>query len=553
MALKRLAQPVFCAVIVCAPISPQSRGTGAISGTVVEGESGDGVRKAIVTLTLESDPPQWATARTDGSGHFQFDGLPAGKYTLSATKGTEAKIYGAKNEHELGNVITLADGEIRGGVTLRFVREASIEGRVFDSDGEPLADASVMLLRRGRDLGVPIVVNERGDATDERGEYRFTNINPGRYYIHVSPGGMRFGGTPSTGRIPVDQYYGGARDSKDASPIHISGGEQLSGIDFHLISEPAVHIRGQVLGVREPPESEPQQAPRKAGNGNAPRGPAVEVQISPADGERARATRGTIARGPEYRFDMPGMVAGRYRIVAHLQSGVKTYGASQIVDVHPETADIALTLAPAVDVHGTLRVEGQAGAGSLHVRLRGAGNVGNVVTAEPGRDGRFTLAQVTPGEWNVEVDPLPPGFLKAVRFSDKDVRFATFEVGADSDAALNIVVSMSTASIDGEIDAGASDAVRAGVVVARADQYHTFTRFYYTAEADSDGKFHLKGIAPGKYKVFALERMKADAFRDPEAVDQLDELGETVDLREGATGKAHPKLIPMERAEKALQ
>ena len=41
-------------------------------------------------------------------------------------------------------------------------------------------------------------------------------------------------------------------------------------------------------------------------------------------------------------------------------------------------------------------------------------------------------------------------------------------------------------------------------------------------------------------------------FRNPEAADQLNELGEEIDLAEGASLTLHPKLIPMERAREAL-
>lgn len=63
--------------------------TGVISGTVSDAESGGATRKAGVTLTLEGTPRRWTTTRIDGSGRFQFEGLPAGKYDLRAAKADE--------------------------------------------------------------------------------------------------------------------------------------------------------------------------------------------------------------------------------------------------------------------------------------------------------------------------------------------------------------------------------------------------------------------------------------------------------------------------------
>ena len=71
--------------------------------------------------------------------------------------------------------------------------------------------------------------------------------------------------------------------------------------------------------------------------------------------------------------------------------------------------------------------------------------------------------------------------------------------------------------------------------------------------ADDDGKFKLRGIAPGRYEIFAVEKMAADSFRNPEAADQLDQFGELIDVPEGATLEAHPRLIPADRAAKAIE
>ena len=46
--------------------------------------------------------------------------------------------------------------------------------------------------------------------------------------------------------------------------------------------------------------------------------------------------------------------------------------------------------------------------------------------------------------------------------------------------------------------------------------------------------------------------MRAADFRNPEAADQLDGLGDEIELAENAALTMHPKLIPIERAREAL-
>lgn len=552
MSVKSLYGVAFWAVTFVPAAWAQTRGTGAISGTVVDGESGDGVRKAIVTLTIEGTPRQWATERTDGDGHFTFRDLPAGTYALEANKGNEGRaLYGANSVRQLGRSLTLADGEKRGGITLRFLHSATISGRVFDSDGDPVPNTNVMLLHRERNMGAATLVNYRGVQTGDQGEYLLSNVDPGVYYLRASP---QLFGRPAVSKQPIlmDQYYGGARDSKEASPIRISGGDHLENLDFHLTAEMPVRIRGQVLGVPDDPQ--PRQEPGEITTLER-LGPGVQVTVSPADGENPRWMSGAIAQGPEHRFEVADVPAGPYRFEATLQSGGKSYGVSQIVDVGTGASDVVLTLAPAVEIQGTLRVEGSDpgnAARMLSVALENPGQQSIRVQAVVNADGRFKLGPLIPGEWSLDVTGIERGYLKSAQLGDRDVRFQTFELAANNEAPLNIVVSTRTAAVEGEVDAGGSDADRAGILIARVDQYHMFTRFYYLAVADAQGKFHVQGIAPGKYKIFALENMSARNFRTPEAADQLDALGETIELGEGATVKAHPKLIPSERAEKAL-
>ncbi|MBV8731927.1 MAG: carboxypeptidase regulatory-like domain-containing protein, partial [Acidobacteriia bacterium] len=575
---------LVCASVFCAIGAPQGLGTGVIAGVVADRESGSPARKAIVTLTLEGTPRRWATARTDSSGRFTFEDLPAGKYNLRATKAGEGTaVYGANSVRGLGDLLRLGEGEKRGGITLRLIRLASVSGHVYDSDGAPLPGVAVTLLGQTRNLGEPVLVNYRQIVSDDRGEYRMGNVDPGRYYVRAAPQPLwRFAGAAiPVHEILVEQYYGGARDRKDAATVVIHDGESLSNIDIRLASEPAVDIQGQIAGVPEPippPQGQQAAAPSVGLVVAGSFGPGIQVQINPLDGGPQGASS-VAAMPPDYRFQYSALPAGRYRISAQHQWGKKAYGASQVFDLRPGSNDIQITLEPAIEIQGTLRTEGHAPPAespTATTRQNIPGNGFRVQLTRPGQavpqyqalpqynvsapvgaDGRFTLSQVLPGEWALAVTPIPPGFLKSAQFGDRDVRFTPFEVGpANGDTPLNIVLSMNTARIEGEVQAEASDSKRAGIVLAPVGPYHNLARFYYGAAADDEGKFKVEGIAPGQYKIFALEKMTPAAFRNPEAVDRLGELGETgeaVELAEGATLHALPKLIPANRAAKALE
>jgi protocatechuate 3,4-dioxygenase beta subunit len=513
----------------------QTPDTGVISGSVVEASNNVPVRKAIVTLTWQGTPRSWATSRTDSSGQFKFEGLPPGKYDLRATKpGDGTAIYGAASVRELGELITLHDGETRAGVRLRFLRSATISGRATDPHGDPAIAVSVTLLKAGRYLGERVLEPYGGASTNDRGEYRLDDIVPGQYYLHAEqPYGYRM-----TEPL-VQQFLGGARESKDSTILHINGGENLTGVDFHMTSEPPVPVHGRVTGL-----------PDTGHNAEA-----ITITIWQAD-EYVQSYTGIpdTPKAPDYAFSFD-LTPGRYRIDAKAQIEGKSWTAMQLIDTRRASDDVILALAAPRDVKGRLRIEGLGApsAGSFNIRLSHTG-LGGRISAPVAADGTFTLAQVSPGDdWVMNINPLPSGaFLKVARFGDQDIRFARMQITPGSDDPVSLVISMNTAQVHGEVDAGSGDSKRAGILLAPTGQYSTLVRFYYDATTDDGGKFELKDIAPGKYKIFALEKLAPAEFRTPEAASQLDPLGEEIELAEGARVEVHPKLIPVERAREAL-
>jgi protocatechuate 3,4-dioxygenase beta subunit len=574
---------LLCALfhaIVIAQLIAQPSGQGVISGTVIDSTSGEPVKRAVVTATWQGTPRSWATVRTDSSGRFVFEGLPPGKYDLRANKaGLGTAVYGANNLRELGDMIALGAGEARTDLKLRFLRSAVISGRVLDRDGDPVPDVQVELLRSGRNLGERILVNYRGTSTNDRGEYKMPSIDPGEYYVVCRP--QTQGQTVAlTHEILVQQFFPGARDAKDAKAISVRGGEVLSGFDFRLMPERAAKITGRVVGVPtpdpplnppdglDPPTNTAVIARRVRGMRMNP-GQFVNVQITSADSNQQLGSQGTGAQAPDYHFELPDMATGRYRVQATVQGKEKALYASQIIDAGPGDTEVILTMVPTVNVKGHLKVEGPGTypVENFTIALAPPPNSGARMGSQSARvtkDGSFTIENVPPGEWMLNINPSPGGpnlgnpgggalFDKSVRLGDKDYLFKRLDIPAGLDAPLNIVVSSNTSTVEGEVDAGGADAKRAGIVLGAVGSLHNLARFYYGVAADDAGKFKINGVAPGKYKIFALEKLAAASFRNPESIELLDALGEELEVAEGAHVQAHPKLIPQEKAKEILK
>jgi hypothetical protein len=557
--------PMVC--IFCAMSLAQPAGRGVISGTVIEAVSGDPVRKATVTVTWQGTPRSWATMRTDGSGRFAFGSLPPGKYALHADKqGMGTANYGAGSVRELGDFITLADGEIHGDIKLRFLRSSTIAGRVVDADGDPVPGANVTMLRQGRTLGEKALVNYMAASTNDRGEYRISDAAPGEYFLRCNPNNARFG--PAQPMV-VGQYYGGSRESKDAVPIHLRGGEALTGIDFHLTTERPATITGRVTGVPaiEPPVEVTNSGPvdngrivmngRRAFRNN---GDVVSINITPAGDEQIFWGNSVIAPAPDYRFEMPDNPPGRYRVQASIHVKEKAYFATQVVDIGEGSTDIILAMAPAIEVKGHLQIEGPGKhpLEGFNVALTSPGTRRESHNAAVKKDGSFSIEQVPPGEWLMNFNPNQAAmFEKSVMLGDKDYLYKRIEIPAGSDAPLNIVLSSNVATVEGTVDTGGVDAKRAGILLEPVGKLHELARFYYQVLADESGKFKLSRIAPGRYKIFALEKISTGAFLNPESAELLEaalkEQAEAFEVPEGGNVQVNPKLIPEERAKEILK
>jgi len=550
----------------CLTAWAQPAGTSMITGVVVEA-SGDAsapepVRKAEVTVTWHGTPRSWATTRTDGSGRFQIGGLPAGVYDLRATKsGAGVAIYGANSPRETGETITLADGETREGLKLRFIRSASISGGVTGPDGDPAVSAQVFLMRISRNNGPPFLQTSSQAQTNDRGEYQMAGVEPGQYYVFATVQGDPVN---AQGAVVAGTFYGGTRESKESTVVSVHDGDRLRGIDFHLTSEPAVRIQGHVAGVPAPPTPPPADQLHNTSRPRRLNG--VRVIFAPVSLNPVRFYRDAVAQGPDHQFQSTTLPAGEYRVRAILQVDDKIWSASQIVDARSGEAEVTLTLAPSIEVKGQVRTEGTVSGPQTSLRVTlapvgpngaGFGMFGNENQgAQAAADGKFTIPQVPPGLYNLNLPVPRGGFLKSVRLGDDEVRFKPIEIKPGSEAPLNIVVSMHGAKVEGEVDAAGGDPGRAGILVTPMGELHDFARFYYSVAADDHGKFKLLGLAPGKYRIFALEKLTATSLRNPEAADQLialdGDFAQEIELVEDGSVEAHPKLIPLERGRAIL-
>jgi hypothetical protein len=250
-------------------------------------------------------------------------------------------------------------------------------------------------------------------------------------------------------------------------------------------------------------------------------------------------------------FEFPSVIPGAYLVQAFKRAGAnKMYAATQAVDARGnDVENIVLELAPAAELKGYLRVEGRplANVADLQVYLQQDGpNYAGWAGGPVKTDGTFTIPNVTPTRYELNVHGFPDDYyVKSAALGGKDILEAGINFTPGTGGAIEILLASTGGQVEGVVlNADQQPATEASVVAVPDEPRRTQLRFYKDDHTDQYGRFTIKGIAPGRYKLFAWEDVEDGAYQDPEFIKRFEKLGEAVVIRENSHESAQLKLIP---------
>lgn len=543
-----------------------------VAGQVVKAGTGEPLKKARVTLRKEQSRESPRTEITDAQGRFTFKDVEPGRYRLFAARNAYAQQeYGQRAPNRPGTILTLAPGQQVKDVAFRLPPAAVIAGKVYDADGEAVAGVMVQVLQHRYIQGRRQLAPAGQAATDDRGEYRVFGLPAGRFYVSATYrpglgafffGGGFFGGAGPGGQAPdetyVPTYYPGTNEPGRATPVELRAGNELTNIDFLLLPARAVRVRGRVYNA----------VTGKAGR---------DVQVTLMD--PSARTAAWFARpsgrveGANGEFEVKGVLPGSYVATAMWfdQENNEAYTARLPVTVGDAGLEgVELVIERGLDVWGTARVEG-APAETPGARAEGDGQeealdltelrVGFqpkeegvvIFSGNPGfvkEDGSFTLQNTPRLALRVLLfgsgGRLPGNYyLKEARVDGNDV----LEEGLDLSAGpprgqLELVVSPNGGQVEGVALKDQKPFSGATVALVPEEKRRGRRELYKTATTDQYGRFTLRGIPPGEYKLFAWEEIEQGAYQDAEFLKPYEKLGHEVKVEEGSRLSAELKLIP---------
>jgi hypothetical protein len=509
---------------------PQA-GSARISGRVIAADSGAplaGARVAIDATRLLNTPLSSLsrTTSTDANGVFDFPGLPAGDYRLTAAKTGYLDRSIGRSSSSGGSRISVRERQALAVPAISMIRGGAINGRIFDAYGEPLARVPVHVRRfqytpDGRRTVVPAGVS---DMTDDLGQFRVYGLPAGDFLVvaarPVAPTDVITTFTPVISSDIAPTYYPGTITAGEAQVVSLAPGAEAS-VQFTHIPPALVRVLGMAV----------------TSDGAPAAGLPVVLRSSTADWVAGRNAGTVLADG---FFVIDRVAPGNYWIdVGSPRPDAASESASVPISVSTEAlSGITIVTTPGASVRGRVVFEGtsqrpasfqlralQADAGLAsrwpygYARLAADGSfqlsgvIGRVLFASES-DGWIVKSVIVEGDEKVD-DPIDTA-------------------GRDVIAGVTVTVTARAGSVGGRVidDRGMPLADRP-VILMRTDQTGLARHRIRLVRTDSDGAFSQDNLRGGAYVAGVVEDLEENYQFSPEFQDRLRVYGRRFSLDEG--------------------
>jgi protocatechuate 3,4-dioxygenase beta subunit len=530
---------------------PQEKGT--IAGTVIDAVSGQPLKGADVRLrsipgasapgtqSVSQSIPQPTSTNTDASGRFVFESLSPGRYFLSASH--DGYVINKRAYTDLrGGSLSVAPGQHVNDILVRLLPNGTIAGHITNEAGKPLRGVTVEAMKSSYSHGKRDLHDVAQAPTNDAGEYRIQALVPGKYYIRAKPPAS-LKAKPGSDKAYVPLYYPTANDQSRSVALVLRAGEDLAGIDMNLAPVHTFQIRGRVINARTSLSSKE-----------------AEVTLLSDQGETIFSPGQNFSAGGKATFEFQGVTPGSYVLVAQQPSNPQEpktmWGRTsiEVKDTNIEHADVVV--GPGVDVGGRIRVEDNKAAdiskdlsnmvGILESQEPSslAGLTPDIDNASVKPDGSFIFREVPEGAYRISFFPVPAGFyLRSSGAADVLENGVTVGRG-HSPAAMELVLSPGAGRIDGTAMSAEQSVPGASVVLVPEGKGRGQPIYYRQAVTDLLGRFAMRNIIPGDYRLFAWEQIDRGAYFDPEFLGQYEDRGKALHVEEGGHISMKLEVIP---------
>lgn len=351
--------------------------------------------------------------------------------------------------------------------------------------------------------------------------------------------------TPATGFATV--YHPNAMRFSEALSVPVAAGEERAGVDIQLQTGPMARFSGNVIGPDGPASGatvqliDPAQVPgvgvrttRAGADGRfsfaaVPAGPyLLAARASPRG---ARPLEASAREAAEFlakaRDD-----AQAASIASALASAAQLWAIAEVRADGRDQSQIQLVLHPGLSISGRVVFEGANAPPPNLTRMsltvtpvglpRMTGDVHAPPPAAVDAAGRFAIRGVMPGRYTIAVagGALDGFVLRSAVFGGQDVLDVPFELtGQDHPSGGVVTFTTLVTSLGGVVhDASGQPAIGVTVIAFPADErlWTPGTRRIQAVRPASDGRYMIRNVPPGEYRLATVSDVEPGQWFDPE-------------------------------------
>jgi 5-hydroxyisourate hydrolase-like protein (transthyretin family) len=222
--------------------------TAIIRGHVFDASTGRPLRKVQVRAT-SPELRENRMSMTDNNGGWEIKNLAAGRYQLTAQKGSFVTLqYGQTRPFETGKPLEIHTAQVLDKIDFSLPHGAVVTGRVVDETGEALSNVQVAIQRYQYIQGRRQLNMMNLSQTNDIGEYRLFGIPPGQYFVSATMRSFNLNDAATEDRSGyAPTYYGGTTNVNDAQRVTLAVGQQLSDINIALSPTQLARISGTAV------------------------------------------------------------------------------------------------------------------------------------------------------------------------------------------------------------------------------------------------------------------------------------------------------------------
>jgi len=521
-----LRKIVLIAVLATA-VTLRGQSNSSIRGVVLEGDTD----RPLSGVSVTAAGPTTRTAVTDAQGHFELDVREAGRYRVTPAR--EGMAYSRPSRlhepQEPGVWVQIAASQNQDNVILRMVPAAVITGKVLDVDGKPYPAlrGSVSLMRYTYDENgnrqlatIPWILYGTNVVArmDDQGTYRIYGLQPGDYYVSGGGGGSHY-------------FYPGTPNKDAAKPVHVNAGDELHLETIVLPAQKSLAVHFLFSGP----------------DGNALMVGPSNLMLITNDGGGFIALSG-ISR-PETQVPALAdrtfsLVSGHYEFMVGLIGrpsspglvGDILFGPADI-NLGSTEMDIPVKMAPGLRVTGSISILDSAGketgTAGLYCKLNSNGAHIESTGASSSNTGCLG-SQFSAGAYQLEMTGMPPdAYVESTLANGKDIFANGLLLNADTE--LKIVIRTMGSTLDGEVKDSAGQRISDAIVALVPDApLRAGGPLYRSGVSDINGKYQLRGIAPGAYHLFAWSELEGAAYRNADFLKDFEARGKPTQIEKNS-------------------